>query len=457
VPVGSPVVPEEFRHSFAAFDRLVDCDAEALDGRVMTQLKIGSAEKLLVTMRTAMGPDEIAAPAAARRVQVTAKRIDLDLETRFRLGWSNDSTLVVADLQGGRGTETDEDGRFEIVGLGDGPYVVAASFPSWILAGDPPSVPGGTSGLELVLAPGGEIRGTVYGPDGLPVAGARVNDAVTDAEGRYRITGLAPGEVDVFAGPGGPSRILFLRYAEAGRLDLPDLASVQLDGDTRHGITIRDDQITVTPDATPDASRPGIAVRRGLFVNEGQVLEGIDLHLPPARVVDGFVLDDVGAPVADASVEFRASEEVPYFPANRQATTGPDGFFSMQGVYDVAASVVASAGGHFESAPVDAGPESAVKGLRLQLTRAAAVRGEVAGEATLVFEPLDAPDSEVVSRPIAPASEESATFRVGELRPGRYLVRASAGAEDPVELGVVDLAPGETLDLGDISFSLGLR
>lgn len=444
--------------SIPAFGHLVEPDGDPQKAIEMTRLRLGAADKLLLDIRS-MAPTDPLGGAIPDAVALRAERFDVEVQTQFRLGWSKDSTLVVADLRGGRGTETGEDGTFEIPGLGDGTYTLTAAYPGWIGFGEPVTAAGGESGLEIVLTPGGEVRGTVYGPDGAPLAGARVNDSVTDEDGKYRIAGLKGGAVDLFAGPGGPNRIVFVRYESRGSAPVPELSSLQLDAATRHGIVIgKNGRITVTPDSTPDGERPGIAVRRDVIVTEGAVLDGVDFHLPSARVIDGFVVDDDGVPVAGAAVEFRPSADILYFPSARHAVSNDAGYFRMESVYDVPGAVVAAAAGHFESEPIDAGPDAFVAGLRAVVARAAGIRGEVAAPATLTLSFLGGGGGEeAVSHRIEPRSAESGEFRIESLRPGRYAVRGASDAGATADLGVIVLEPGGTADLGDLSPALGLR
>jgi hypothetical protein len=129
----------------------------------------------------------------------------------------------------------------------------------------------------------------------------------------------------------------------------------------------------------------------------------------------------------------------------------------MSCVFDVEGVVVASAVGHLESEPSDAGPSAIVTGMRLSLPRAASFTGEVAADATLLLLRLDAEGDRESTHSIAPESDESSAFRVAGLRPGRYAVRVAGGAAEPLDLGVHELAPGETVHLGDVSAALGPR
>jgi hypothetical protein len=110
-------------------------------------------------------------------------------------------------------TETDAFGTFEFEGLSPGSYRLEAHFV-------PPAIPTGRASLSgITLREGGDIddlvlhleplariEGTVFGPDGTPVDGARVwweesdhiqsgsNTVVTDAAGHFALQGVQSGE-----------------------------------------------------------------------------------------------------------------------------------------------------------------------------------------------------------------------------------------------------------------------
>lgn len=103
---------------------------------------------------------------------------------------------------------TDERGRLSIAGLAPGGYFAAASKPGFlnkeshavaVSAGDAPRE------LRIALTPAGAVTGRVLDQEGKPVEHARVGvvpapvdirsaiPAMTDAGGRFRISGLSPG------------------------------------------------------------------------------------------------------------------------------------------------------------------------------------------------------------------------------------------------------------------------
>jgi len=398
---------------------------------------------------------------AGPHVTITAASLRIDSKDAVEFSFPFADTLLVADRHAFPGGRTDEDGRFDLGGVGDGPYFVMASSPGYVPAGDPISVSGGATDVVVVMAKGGEIRGTVFGPDGRPYAGARVNDAVTDADGSYRLLGLPAGEIDLFAGPADTNRILFVRYA-AGSASLRgfELAEVKLHDAVRQSVQLRDGRIDVSPDETPETERPGIAVRRGIVASEGAVIPGIDFRLPVARVADGFVVDETGAPIGSARVRFEPGEEIRYFPASREAETDESGYFRMAGIYDVEGAVSAESPGHLPGEPVDAGPRSVVTGLRVVLPRGGELYGVASPGTRLVLADAEpgGGGGRRLNYPLEPEGEGPGEFRVRGVPPGRFSVslEGEAGA-DGVDLGVFVIDPGARIDLGDLSLLLGPR
>ncbi|MDG3016792.1 MFS transporter [Corynebacteriales bacterium D3-21] len=119
-------------------------------------------------------------------------------------------TVVVTDLTGNvvARTETDAAGAFAIHGLPPGQVVVTAA----AAAHQPESqvieiVHGAENVADIVLAAVGRVEGVVTGPGGAPFAqatvtaldpsGAVVARSATDADGRYRLGGLADGHYTV--------------------------------------------------------------------------------------------------------------------------------------------------------------------------------------------------------------------------------------------------------------------
>jgi hypothetical protein len=144
-----------------------------------------------------------------------------------------------AELPGGRATQTDDHGAFEIADLPAGRYTITVSKNGFIALsyGQRRPLQAGTplelgeaqqlKGVDFRLPRGGAIAGRIVDEDGEPVPGAAVRVmryqylqgerrlvqagiGQTDDKGQYRVWGLQPGEYYVtatartFGGPGGP-------------------------------------------------------------------------------------------------------------------------------------------------------------------------------------------------------------------------------------------------------------
>ena len=153
---------------------------------------------------------------------------------------------------------TDREGRFDLAPLEPGWYTVWAGAGPVAASSQRMHLDTGQAldGLRLVIAHGSQVAGRVTRRDGSSVPGAKVScggaSTTTDAEGRYRLTGVAPGHNRVSAGD-----------REHGRLD------------------------------------------REVELAAGENL--LDLVLPDPTEIRGRVLGPDGGPVAGASVKVRAA------------------------------------------------------------------------------------------------------------------------------------------------------
>ena len=105
--------------------------------------------------------------------------------------------------------ETDAQGRFGLQ-VAEGLYTVSASAPGYVAAGErqvPVALSTGGE-VELTLEPGGALEGLVLDADGRPLPdafvfvyrdGQRLGQAPSDAQGRFRVSELDPGPVELFA------------------------------------------------------------------------------------------------------------------------------------------------------------------------------------------------------------------------------------------------------------------
>jgi hypothetical protein len=194
-------------------------------------------------------------------------------------------------------------------------------------------------GLELVLVPGAEVRGTVTEADGKPAAGVFVavtetgsmslghDGTMTDADGKYLISGTAPGMRKVLA-----------------------------------------------MDRASRRASKNVEIELGSNV--------VDLVFEGGVEVSGQVLDAGGVPVAGALVRIRPSRTsgVPRF-GRMEASSGSDGSFSVAdvapGTYDLSATKEGYAPAELDE-PLEIGANP-VAGLIVRLTSGTTLTGRVLG------------------------------------------------------------------------------
>ena len=209
-------------------------------------------------------------------------------------------------------SSTDESGAFAITGLPEGTYTLQFS-PPWgsVYSGewwnDKPdqysadtfTVAGGetVSGLLAELGLGGTITGVVTGAEDAPLQGVSVSamgagnwrSAVTDADGRYELTGLAAGDYTISFQPDS-----FEPGSASGYLrEYWDDASNQFDADP-------------------------------VTVGAGAVVTGIDAQLALGGTISGMVAAD-GEPLEGVRVSVNG-------PGWGNTTTDPDGHYELTGL-----------------------------------------------------------------------------------------------------------------------------
>ncbi|RME76543.1 MAG: carboxypeptidase regulatory-like domain-containing protein [Planctomycetota bacterium] len=372
------------------------------------------------TARPAPAPVPAAEPrAAVQRLSPRARVAGLVLEERGGPIEGARVRLLVGSRRR-REVRTGVDGGFALDNLAAGRYTVHAYARGFLPARVPGPVdlsPGGArTDLVLRLRAALAIEGTVRTRDGKPVRGARVwvrrggafpTIAVrTDAAGRYRLLGGAPGRNRVYvrhpaylpprprvvslrAGEGATGIDFVLRAGGAIRLGVHDEAGRPLAiplwlydrrgrlvarGRSRDGRArwtgLRSGRYTVFgADEHGRAGRVRIAVRAGRTARAQLVLE-------TGGQVSGRVTDPEGAGVS--GVRVRAERLGGRWA--REVRTGADGRFEIAGLVEGRYRVrVVPRGAHAPPAPLTlpVAPGQVWSGVAFRLRAGAVVRGEV--------------------------------------------------------------------------------
>jgi protocatechuate 3,4-dioxygenase beta subunit len=411
---------------------------------------------------------------------------------------------------------SDEQGHFRIEGLPPGRYLVWVEAPGFshfdreiTVSADAP--------LDVEVARAPLVTGVVVGSDGQPVPGAIVaaatrmgtnrsdsDRAVTDASGRYRLSGLRPGRFDLVARSSqevtqrrgvalGAGQTLELPLAlspgarvsgqvrdGAGR----PVARIAVQGDCRahpvyYHIETRADaegRFEMGPFLPGRASIIALAADNNISWSSIARPEQSDVNLADgewhkdvALVVSaaqgglsGLVTTPEGAPLADARILVDAIE--PGHPPRKNeaygavVATGPDGRFRIDGLratrYAVWAVHPAYADGHASDVA------TGTRDLRLAVGTAARLTGVVVdprGAPLTEYELMVAPagprdESEVDATtrrmnretPLLTVRSASGAFSVDRLAAGRYeLMVASPGTGLVAALPAVEVKAGE--------------
>jgi RNA polymerase sigma-70 factor (ECF subfamily) len=347
---------------------------------------------------------------------------------RVRAGpWNTARCLTLDDgsarpVQDAFETTTDAEGRYRIDGLESGKTTVRVRAPRFAPAGADVDVPvGKTAELDVVLAPGGCVVGTVKDAGGVAVRDATVlagpygdflsAQCRTDAEGRFRLDGLTP--CDAYP------------------------VSVEAEGKGK--------------------ASASIVVRRGAEAAWDPVLSG-------ANVFTGRVLDGSGRPrskwlVHVSPMQFGMSWQ-------DSAVTDADGRFVVSNCPDDLLRVEVTA------AAVDGAWPKYPSAVRTDVRPAATALDITVDDrdlptAFLVGAVLDAdgrPAEGVEIRvrhsdqrmtPYQFAEAGTGRFRVGPLPPATYEVTIVANGHPDVRVGKKDVRPNAELDLGTIQLVAG--
>ena len=313
-------------------------------------------------------------------------------------------------------TTADSKGRFRFVGLPPGRLRIEARAAGTALAfSDVALEEAAESEVEIRLTDGVVVEGTVSLPDGAPAVGAGVEVGVsgdfgstmvkTDGDGRYRLRCLTPGDFVATA------RLLGVGEAKSTVLASVDGATIRWDAKLDEGATLR------------------------------------------VRVVNAS-----GAPVVDAFLEAEltgdrtrsnesASSAFSTTNAEGRATfanLSPGNFFVR--VFDRARGphAVATASG------TTGGPELLLTIAPEHEPSCFVVGRLVDGEGAPVASAEISATRDGSSRLSSGLSDKDGRFKVGPLLPGKVRVAYGVGRFGAGDLGIREMAQGETWDLGDM-------
>ncbi len=219
-------------------------------------------------------------------------------------------------------------------------------------------------------------------------------------------------------------------HDEAGAFTLDDVSPGRLD------VTVR---------------APGFreSVLRDVEVPEGKDVEGVRILLDRAASVSGVVVDDAGKPLASVSVSRSQGSSgsggftMRLGPGSDGPETDGDGRFLLDGL-EPGPVTLAFSHPEFEPAERDVEVSGDVTGLRVAMTRGASLTGIVmrdedgsaVASATVTAQ---AAGSSAFGGMLSARTGPDGTFQIDAVRPGRYMVTASAtglrtlgGAEEVV-------------------------
>ncbi|HKV11424.1 MAG TPA: carboxypeptidase-like regulatory domain-containing protein, partial [Thermoanaerobaculia bacterium] len=267
--------------------------------------------------------------------------------------------------------------------------------------------------VDLVLAPAATIEGRVLSPAGRPVPGAEVAvqeagksgmvgfsrlRAMTDGDGVYLLDGVPPG---------------------------PRTLAASAEGYRR---TVRD-----------------------LDVKAGG--NALDFDLETGLEVSGRVVDDSGAPLAGAQVWLRANVPTPDAP---RAITGADGAFRFSGLSEGTFRLTANKAGYTDASR---GQEvilsgSSVNSLEIKLAPGGEITGHISG---LPFDQLSKVRVFAGWETNAGRVDPEGNYRISNLRPGDWDVRAMVSDSALHAEGKVTLEPGAPEARLDLRFGGGFE
>jgi hypothetical protein len=267
--------------------------------------------------------------------------------------------------------------------------------------------------VEIELDYAGAVRGVVVDDSAKPVAHVYVRldladgredqcEAMTDAKGEFDCTMLAGGEYRATVTPSPGARQAFAPAA---------------------------------PFATIQVPRDG-------------VITGVRLAIKDERfAIRGTVVDDTGVPIPDVQIDAIANGPSSMdYPSTLSDASGRFEIANLaRGNYDLHAH--AADGSEGDTPKVSAGTTSA----SIKLARAGAVDGKLIGFSTTPMVFVSSFGGERGRGGIAIV--DGASFSLGALPPGRYMVEADGGAQTDGQ--AVEVRPGETAHVDLRSRALG--
>ncbi|MFO1050748.1 MAG: sigma-70 family RNA polymerase sigma factor [Planctomycetota bacterium] len=396
-----------------------------------------------------------------------------------------DAEILVASWAGDgrtwRVARSDPDGRFRVPDVGQAVYV-GARHPRFVPSPMQSSFakPGGEIGIELRLGDGpATVTGTVRGPDGAVVAGAKVHGsihrnsptfplpdgsfgmppaqarAVSDGAGRFELSPLLPGKRTVWVQVDGFALwYLALDIEVAGTRDLDvrmDLGS-RLLGTVRdasgHGVPgIRVAAIAGELDAgesTTDADGGYVIEHLPIgrlsarIYQEGRIVDFRDLEIrassdtrydfdfPAPRKLRGRIVDARGQPASHCNVDAAGSTW------SGRARSDEDGRFSIDAVTANSVRLIVEQAGYAiaeRHVDLDRDETDVLITLDIETGEGASIFGRVVdrdGHSVIGATVMPHRDGPITSTTIHPVDSDGGRFRLERCPPGRYRIRIEA-------------------------------